>query len=106
LDDESVAGREADAASVEHGVDDGVRVEVDDLDVEAVGAVELGDVCGGAAGHNVRGYPRGAPASGRRFVGLFALGHDGVIGAGRLIDKRRRCAERIDKIFWETKAAA
>jgi hypothetical protein len=30
LDDESVAGGEADTAGVEHGVDDGVGVEVDD----------------------------------------------------------------------------
>jgi hypothetical protein len=37
LDDETVAGGEAKAAGVEHGVDDWVGVEVDDLDLEAVG---------------------------------------------------------------------
>jgi hypothetical protein len=60
LDDESVAGSDADAAGVQLGVDDRVGVEVDDLDLEAVAAVELGDVIGGTTGHGVGGHVRGS----------------------------------------------
>ena len=87
LDDEAVTSGEADTTSVEHGIDDRVDVEVDDLDLEAVCAVELGDIGGGATGDRVSRDLRGAPASWSRCLGLFVVGHDGMVDAGALRGK-------------------